>query len=75
MTAGARSTKLMSVSGVYYGALGNFEREIGQLLIGLGTPVTESVQILGWIETLEANADGSLETGLDYDAVSFSAIT
>jgi hypothetical protein len=64
------SLALTSISGVYYGILEGFKGEIAPLLIGLGTPATESVQVLGWIKTLEANAPGRLETGLDYDAVS-----
>lgn len=65
------SLALTSISGVYYGTVEGFEGEIGPLLMELGTPAMESVQVLGWIETLEANADENLETGLDYDAVSF----
>jgi hypothetical protein len=69
------SLALTNISGVYYGTLEGFEGEIRPSLIELGTPATESVQVLGWIETLETNADGNFETGLDYDAVNFFLIS
>lgn len=61
---------VFSLSGVYYGSQTAFESEITPLLAQLGSPLSSSLQVMGWLDTLTAYAYGNLTTPLDYDLVS-----
>ncbi|OCL01673.1 Glucooligosaccharide oxidase [Glonium stellatum] len=56
-----------TLSGVYYGSQAAFTAAIQPLLSTMPAPLYNTVQSMGWLDTLTAYSNGALATTLNYD--------